>query len=154
MEHRLVTLLLFQAVWNGVLGKNHFVNKRGLIELYGTLKCGTSRFSLAYVGYGCYCGPGGRGWPKDETDWCCHRHDCCYDFAQRQGCNPITDRYKWTCQDNTVICDAALNRCQNIICQCDKEAAWCWRFASFNQRYILWPNYLCGQIYPLCCYRH
>ncbi|KAL7983425.1 hypothetical protein Chor_000301, partial [Crotalus horridus] len=92
------------AVWNGVLGKKHFVNKRGLVELYGTLKCGTSRFSLAYVGYGCYCGPGGNGWPKDETDWCCHRHDCCYDFAQRQGCHPITDRYKWTCQDNTVIC--------------------------------------------------
>lgn len=57
------------AVWNGVLGKKHFVNKRGLIELYGTLKCGTSRFPLAYVSYGCYCGPGGSGWPTDETDW-------------------------------------------------------------------------------------
>ncbi|KAK9402325.1 group 10 secretory phospholipase A2-like [Crotalus adamanteus] len=69
MECWLVRLLLFRAVWNGVLGKKHFVNKRGLVELYGTLKCGTSRFSLAYVGYGCYCGPGGNGWPKDETDW-------------------------------------------------------------------------------------
>ncbi|KAG8136774.1 hypothetical protein E2320_005332 [Naja naja] len=134
--------------------KNHFVNKRGLIELYGTLKCGTNRFPLAYVSYGCYCGPGGRGWPKDETDWCCHRHDCCYDFAQQQGCHPITDRYKWTCQDNTVICDAVLDRCQNIICQCDKEASQCWRFAPFNKRYIFWPNYLCGRIYPLCGYRN
>ncbi|XP_032075663.1 phospholipase A2-like [Thamnophis elegans] len=154
MVRQLVTLLLFHAVWNGVLGKNHFVTKRGLIELYGALKCGTSRFSLAYVGYGCYCGPGGRGWPKDATDWCCYRHDCCYDFAQRQGCNPITERYKWTCQDNTVICDAVLDRCQSIICQCDREAAWCWRFAPFNKRYIFWPNFLCGQIYPSCSYWH
>ncbi|XP_013923356.1 PREDICTED: group 10 secretory phospholipase A2-like [Thamnophis sirtalis] len=104
MERQLVTLLLFQAVWNGVLGKKHFVKKRGLIELYETLKCGTRRFPLAYINYGCYCGSGGSGWPTDETDWCCHRHDCCYDFAQRQGCHPITDRYKWTCQNNTVIC--------------------------------------------------
>ncbi|KAG8136772.1 hypothetical protein E2320_005328, partial [Naja naja] len=119
---------------------------------------------------------------------CCHRHDCCYDFAQQQGCHPITDRYKWTCQDNTVICkvqpechyfyipylrvaqvhtdilevkhsaliseDAVLDRCQNIICQCDKEASQCWRFAPFNKRYIFWPNYLCGRIYPLCGYRN
>ncbi|XP_070607815.1 phospholipase A2-like isoform X2 [Erythrolamprus reginae] len=154
MERWLVTLLLFQAVWNGVLGKKHFVNKRGLIELYETLKCGTSRFPLTYVGYGCYCGLGGKGWPLDETDWCCHRHDCCYSFAQRQGCHPIRDRYKWTCQDSSVICDALLDRCQNIICQCDKEAARCWRSAPFNKRYIFWPNYLCGQTYPLCGYRH
>ncbi|KAM6447460.1 phospholipase A2-like isoform 1-T2 [Liasis olivaceus] len=141
------------TVWNDVLGKNHSVNKRGLLELYGTIKCGTRRFSLAYLGYGCYCGPGGSGWPKDETDWCCHGHDCCYDFAKRQGCNPITERYKWTCQDNAVVCDAILNRCQKLICQCDKEAARCWRSAPFNKHYAFWPNFLCGQTYPVCGFR-
>uniref|UniRef100_A0A670IHC1 Phospholipase A2 n=1 Tax=Podarcis muralis TaxID=64176 RepID=A0A670IHC1_PODMU len=88
----------------GVLGKNHSVHKRGLLELSGAIKCGTRRFPLAYLGYGCYCGPGGRGWPKDKTDWCCHEHDCCYGFAEEQGCNPIIRRYKWTCNDNTVVC--------------------------------------------------
>ncbi|XP_061484329.1 group 10 secretory phospholipase A2-like isoform X2 [Rhineura floridana] len=102
MEPWLVMLLLFQAVWNDVLGKTHDLHKRGLLELSGAIKCGTRRFPLAYLGYGCYCGPGGRGWPKDETDWCCHGHDCCYGFAQEQGCNPIIRRYKWTCNDNTV----------------------------------------------------
>ncbi|XP_061484331.1 phospholipase A2-like isoform X4 [Rhineura floridana] len=69
MEPWLVMLLLFQAVWNDVLGKTHDLHKRGLLELSGAIKCGTRRFPLAYLGYGCYCGPGGRGWPKDETDW-------------------------------------------------------------------------------------
>ncbi|KAH0625026.1 hypothetical protein JD844_033044 [Phrynosoma platyrhinos] len=154
MEARLVLLLLlFQAVWNGVLGKTHSLHKRGLLELSGALQCGTSKFPLMYLGYGCYCGLGGRGWPKDETDWCCHTHDCCYGFAQQQGCNPILRRYKWTCKDNTVVCDPMLDRCQQIICQCDKEAAKCWRSARFNQHYTFWPNILCGHVYPVCGYR-
>nr|XP_020640591.1 group 10 secretory phospholipase A2-like isoform X1 [Pogona vitticeps] len=140
-------------IWNGVLGRNHSLHKRGLLELSGAIKCGTRRFPLMYLGYGCYCGPGGRGWPKDETDWCCFAHDCCYGFAEEQGCNPILRRYKWTCKDNTVVCDTVLDKCQKIICHCDREAAKCWRSARFNQHHAFWPNFLCGHTYPVCSYR-
>ncbi|KAG7260695.1 hypothetical protein CRUP_018993 [Coryphaenoides rupestris] len=47
-------------------------SKRGLLELAGAIQCSTGRFPLAYIMYGCYCGLGGHGWPRDGTDW--HRH--------------------------------------------------------------------------------
>uniref|UniRef100_A0A674H4G3 Phospholipase A2 n=1 Tax=Taeniopygia guttata TaxID=59729 RepID=A0A674H4G3_TAEGU len=92
------------AVWKGALGKSHSLHTRGIIELAGAITCGTGRSPLAYIGYGCYCGLGGRGWPKDKTDWCCHRHDCCYDTAEKEGCNPKVQRYQWACEQNTVRC--------------------------------------------------
>lgn len=35
---------------------------------------------------------------------CCHRHDCCYDTAEKEGCNPKVQRYQWACEHNTVRC--------------------------------------------------
>ncbi|OWK63896.1 Group 10 secretory phospholipase A2 [Lonchura striata] len=100
----LLVLALLQSVWKGALGKSHSLHTRGIIELAGAIRCGTGRSPLAYIGYGCYCGLGGRGWPKDKTDWCCHRHDCCYDTAEKEGCNPKVQRYQWVCEQNTVRC--------------------------------------------------
>lgn len=42
---------------------------RGLLELAGAIKCSTGRNALAYMMYGCYCGLGGQGWPRDKADW-------------------------------------------------------------------------------------
>ncbi|KAJ6662228.1 hypothetical protein lerEdw1_012391 [Lerista edwardsae] len=174
MEPWLVVMLLLQAVYaqdsfsnltafnstranmvqNGVSGKTHSLHKRGILELAGAVKCSTGRFPLLYLGYGCYCGPGGRGWPRDRTDWCCHRHDCCYDIAEKEGCKPITWRYKWTCMHNTVECDASLDRCQKIICQCDREVAECLRHSRFSRSNILWPNVFCGHTYPMCNFKN
>lgn len=44
-------------------------SKRGLLELAGAIKCSTGRSALAYMMYGCYCGLGGQGWPRDRADW-------------------------------------------------------------------------------------
>lgn len=35
---------------------------------------------------------------------CCHRHDCCYDKAEREGCSPKAQRYQWVCEQNAVQC--------------------------------------------------
>lgn len=35
---------------------------------------------------------------------CCHRHDCCYDKAEREGCSPKAQRYQWVCEQNAVRC--------------------------------------------------
>lgn len=43
--------------------------KRGLLELAGAIKCSTGRSALSYMMYGCYCGLGGQGWPRDKADW-------------------------------------------------------------------------------------
>ena len=44
-------------------------SKRGLLELAGAIECSTGRSALAYMMYGCYCGLGGQGWPRDRADW-------------------------------------------------------------------------------------
>ncbi|KPP65257.1 hypothetical protein Z043_116340, partial [Scleropages formosus] len=44
-------------------------SRRGLLELAGVIRCSTGRSALAYMAYGCYCGLGGQGWPRDQTDW-------------------------------------------------------------------------------------
>lgn len=43
--------------------------RRGLLELAGAIKCSTGRSALSYLMYGCYCGLGGQGWPRDRADW-------------------------------------------------------------------------------------
>ncbi|XP_030192972.1 group 10 secretory phospholipase A2 isoform X2 [Gadus morhua] len=78
--------------------------KRGLLELAGAIECSTGRFPLAYMMYGCYCGLGGQGWPRDKTDWCCHKHDCCYGDAETMGCETKTRRYNWKCEDKEAEC--------------------------------------------------
>ncbi|KAK3512091.1 hypothetical protein QTP70_030348 [Hemibagrus guttatus] len=43
-------------------------SKRGLLELASIIKCTTGRSALSYLMYGCYCGLGGKGWPRDRAD--------------------------------------------------------------------------------------
>ncbi|MGH0114757.1 UNVERIFIED_CONTAM: hypothetical protein FKN15_046552 [Acipenser sinensis] len=102
------------AVWAAFtepLQRTHSIRKRGLLELAGVIKCSTGRSALAYIMYGCYCGLGGQGWPRDKADWCCHKHDCCYERAEQAGCKPKTDKYHWTCEDRVADCDHMQQYC-------------------------------------------
>uniref|UniRef100_A0A8C9JBR4 Phospholipase A2 n=1 Tax=Panthera tigris altaica TaxID=74533 RepID=A0A8C9JBR4_PANTA len=78
------------------------VHRRGLLELAGTMNCVGTRNPLSYIGYGCYCGLGGHGQPRDAIDWCCHRHDCCYTRAEQAGCSPKMERYSWQCVNQSI----------------------------------------------------
>ncbi|XP_041719745.1 phospholipase A2 isoform X1 [Coregonus clupeaformis] len=143
-------LLLFSVVMASMALQRPPRTKRGLLELAGVIKCSTGRSALAYMMYGCYCGLGGQGWPRDKADWCCHKHDCCYGDAEIAGCQTKTRKYQWTCEDKTAECDDLKDKCEKILCKCDREAAKCLRKAPFIRKYAMWPDFLCGCTLPTC----
>ncbi|XP_057632652.1 group 10 secretory phospholipase A2 [Chionomys nivalis] len=126
------------------------VYKRGLLELAGTLDCVGPRSPMAYVNYGCYCGLGGHGEPRDAIDWCCWRHDCCYSRAQEAGCSPKIDYYVWKCIDHRIQCGPAENKCQEVLCKCDEELAYCLAGTEYHLKYLFYPSLLCGKDSPKC----
>ncbi|KAM9494351.1 phospholipase A2-like [Clarias gariepinus] len=144
------TFLLLSVITASLAAQRSVRSKRGIVELGGIIKCSTGRMALSYLSYGCYCGHGGKGWPRDDTDWCCHKHDCCYANAEAAGCETMTDEYLWACKDQEVDCDSITDQCEKMLCQCDSEAGQCLRNAPYNKKYALWPNFLCGSIYPTC----
>nr|P86389.1 RecName: Full=Acidic phospholipase A2 2; Short=BaspPLA2-II; Short=svPLA2; AltName: Full=Phosphatidylcholine 2-acylhydrolase [Bothrops asper] len=79
-----------------------------------------------YLSYGCYCGWGGIGQPKDATDRCCFVHDCCY--GKVTGCDPKMDIYTYTYskENGDVVCGGD-DPCKKQICECDRVAAICFR---------------------------
>ncbi|XP_065268901.1 group 10 secretory phospholipase A2 [Emys orbicularis] len=143
-------LLLLPTDSKGALGKTHSRNRRGILELAGAIKCSTGRSPFAYLRYGCYCGLGGHGWPKDKVDWCCFKHDCCYSKAEQAGCKPKIQSYNWECEDNAAVCDSLEDKCQKIMCECDRKAAKCLAKAPYYPRYIFWPDFVCGNNHPKC----
>ncbi|KAM7332935.1 hypothetical protein ACRRTK_006255 [Alexandromys fortis] len=126
------------------------VYKRGLLELAGTLDCVGPRSPMAYVNYGCYCGLGGHGEPRDAIDWCCQQHDCCYSRAQEAGCSPKIDRYVWKCIDHRIQCGPTENKCQEVLCRCDEELAYCLAGTEYHLKYLFYPSLLCGKDSPKC----
>ncbi|XP_053528116.1 group 10 secretory phospholipase A2 [Artibeus jamaicensis] len=130
--------------------KSH-VHRRGLIELAETINCVGSRTPLAYVSYGCYCGLGGRGQPLDAIDWCCHHHDCCYYRARQEaGCQAKLEPYLWKCVDQRIECEPTEDKCQELLCKCDQEIAYCLAQTEYNFKYLFFPRFLCRQG-PLKC---
>ncbi|XP_023560160.1 group 10 secretory phospholipase A2 [Octodon degus] len=126
------------------------VYRRGILELASTVSCVGPRHPIFYAKYGCFCGLGGHGKPQDAIDWCCHYHDCCYTRAEEAGCSPKMDRYSWECVDNQVQCGPAENKCQELLCECDKNIANCFSEAEYNFKYFLYPRFLCGEESPSC----
>ncbi|XP_026576643.1 basic phospholipase A2-like [Pseudonaja textilis] len=67
-----------------------------LVQLYRMVTQVTGKKAVPYYSsYGCYCGLRGRGRPKDATDRCCQRHDCCYGQLQKWGCRPHITSYSY-----------------------------------------------------------
>ncbi|XP_043945350.1 group 10 secretory phospholipase A2 [Protopterus annectens] len=146
---RMLLLLLF-TVYSSALEKSHSVHKRSILNLAGVIQCRTGHSALAYVSYGCYCGLGGNGWPRDKIDWCCHKHDCCYDRAESLGCKPKSKSYAWTCKNNIAKCTSMNSLCKRLSCKCDTELAKCFSQAPFRRKYVFWPKIMCGDDFPTC----
>ncbi|XP_033633475.1 phospholipase A2 AP-PLA2-I-like isoform X1 [Asterias rubens] len=114
-----------------------------------------------YMGYGCHCGFGGKGDPRDATDKCCGYHDACYREAMNNGCS-MSDRYLITydyqetkAADGTcsVTCSTEDQypasdkkaQCKAFMCGCDSTGSNC--FATnrdtFSQKYKNFPQLFC-----------
>ncbi|XP_010612549.1 group IIE secretory phospholipase A2 [Fukomys damarensis] len=111
----------------------------------------TGKSALQYNDYGCYCGLGGAHRPVDQTDWCCHAHDCCYGRVEKLGCEPKLEKYLFSVSQGSIVC-AGRTTCQRQTCECDKEAALCFRqnLDTFDHKYVNYPNKLCTGPTPPC----
>uniref|UniRef100_A0A452E2D8 Phospholipase A2 n=1 Tax=Capra hircus TaxID=9925 RepID=A0A452E2D8_CAPHI len=104
-----------------------------------------------YGAYGCYCGLGGKGTPKDATDWCCWEHDCCYKKLKYHGCGTKFLGYNVSIRRGQIICENQ-GVCRRIVCECDKKAARC--FArnqnTYNKKLQYYKNSRCTGNAPSC----
>ncbi|XP_044527240.1 group IID secretory phospholipase A2-like [Gracilinanus agilis] len=106
---------------------------------------------FSYLNYGCHCGPGGRGQPKDATDWCCKAHDCCYGHLSEQKCYAHVDTYKYKYANGDIECHGK-SHCEKEICQCDKELALCLRrnLETYKKQFCLSWLFFCQGENPEC----
>ncbi|XP_032156552.1 group IID secretory phospholipase A2 isoform X2 [Sapajus apella] len=79
----------------------------GILNLNKMIKQVTGKTPfLSYWPYGCHCGLGGRGQPKDASDWCCRTHDCCYAHLKTHRCRFHMDHYRYNFSQGEIHCCA------------------------------------------------
>ncbi|XP_002716099.1 phospholipase A2, membrane associated [Oryctolagus cuniculus] len=123
-----------------------------LIDFSDMIKYTTGKNALLnYGAYGCHCGLGGKGEPKDATDRCCLAHDCCYRRLEKRKCGTKFLSYKFSMSRGKITC-ANEDYCQRGVCQCDKIAAYCFarNQKTYSVRYRHYPNLLCKGSKPSC----
>nr|XP_014710252.2 phospholipase A2, membrane associated isoform X2 [Equus asinus] len=142
------TLLLLAVIMAfGLLQvQGHLLDFRKMIRLM-TGKEATSSYGF----YGCHCGVGGKGSPKDATDRCCVAHDCCYYRLQKRGCGTKLLNYKFSYRGGKIIC-AKQDFCRSELCQCDKTAASCFarNRKTYSKKYQYYNNKSCRGKTPRC----
>nr|XP_033799320.1 phospholipase A2 [Geotrypetes seraphini] len=124
---------------------------KALWQFWNVIKCAVPNSDPIkdYNGYGCYCGFGGQGNPKDELDKCCQDHDHCYSSAKEiENCsklihNPYTEVYSYTCSGTTLTCESNNSPCAMQVCECDRQAAICFSKAPYNEEYRGYDNKKC-----------
>nr|CAE47254.1 ammodytin L(2) variant [Vipera berus berus] len=96
----------------------------------------------SYSLYGCHCGLGSKGKPKDATDRCCFVHSCCY--AKLSDCSPKTNRYEYHRENGAIVCGSSTS-CKKQICECDRAAAICFRenLKTYNKKYKVYLRFKC-----------
>lgn len=149
-SHRIFIVTILAVVFsvNCNAGTQHLKkNKRNVYQLGKMIECTTGRSFWYYLSYGCYCGYGGSGISRDETDECCKQHDECYQRLIDTGTCWSWQPYFWTYSHIRAFCDTSYayiscgsswwSECSVPLCTCDKELAECVRHAEFDYRNFL-----------------
>ncbi|XP_072834857.2 basic phospholipase A2 PLA-B isoform X1 [Pogona vitticeps] len=146
MREFLLALILGASVFCAI--SSSLLNFKVMIERI------TKRNALIYYnGYGCYCGKGGRGKPRDRTDMCCFNHDCCYERLHQRKCHPYIDHYRYLIINGDVLCNYRNKSiCSMLACECDEQAAYCFsqEAKSYNRKWRHYPGILCKEPTPKC----
>ncbi|KAL1776831.1 group IID secretory phospholipase A2 [Sigmodon hispidus] len=124
----------------------------GLLNLSKMIKHMTGKTAFFnYWPYGCHCGVGGKGEPKDATDWCCQKHDCCYAHLKIDGCK-LTGSYKYNISQGIIHCSDKGSWCEKQLCACDKKVTLCLKesLGSFNKRLRYYWRSRCKGETPTC----
>ncbi|XP_009888290.1 PREDICTED: basic phospholipase A2 Cdr-13-like [Charadrius vociferus] len=116
-----------------------------LWDLHKMITGATGRNAVWYYSfYGCYCGFGGKGQPKDATDRCCRLHDICYNNLLSYGCNAKVQGYRYGWHRNSPFCGEG-SWCSQHSCQCDRSLAICLKqnIRSYNKLFLFYPKHQC-----------
>ncbi|NXG72450.1 PA2GD phospholipase, partial [Baryphthengus martii] len=99
---------------------------------------------LYYSSYGCYCGWGGKGQPKDASDRCCQLHDSCYNSLLNYHCNAKVKGYRYGWHGGSPSCREG-SWCARFSCECDRSLALCLKRNSwsYNKRYRFYRKKQC-----------
>ncbi|NXJ91697.1 PA2BN phospholipase, partial [Corythaixoides concolor] len=99
---------------------------------------------LYYSSYGCYCGWGGKGQPKDATDRCCQLHDTCYESLLSYRCNAKMQRYRYSWHSSSPWCGEG-SWCSQLSCECDRSLVLCLKssIGSYSKRYRFYLKHWC-----------
>ncbi|XP_070543250.1 basic phospholipase A2 caudoxin-like [Ptychodera flava] len=162
-------MLLLVLAFTGIIGTQGAPSTQNVAQFGSMISCATGKgyleATLAYNGYGCYCGLGGEGTPLDDTDQCCFYHDNCYTVLQSESnskCpnsfNVYVTMYHYqtsSCgnEQASIVCTPSEDyplgftepECAEAICKCDRAAAMCFAatMGSYDNSYRNWPRSNC-----------
>ena len=79
--------------------------------------------------YACNCGSDKTGPAVDKIDDCCRIHKSCYNeiTLRRNSCDAQKNIYSLILNDNAIKCDSNGDECEYAFCDCDREAAQCFK---------------------------
>ncbi|XP_067831275.1 basic phospholipase A2 RVV-VD-like [Heptranchias perlo] len=123
----------------------HTRRSRDILQLAKVMSCTTGKNVLqitwSYLNYGCWCGVRGAGKPVDGTDWCCMKHDQCYERlnSQCQFFHLYVTRYSFQCTSRQQVqCTTEIlgSKCKYLLCECDRQFANCISYQTdYSPRY-------------------